>query len=294
MKKQTKKYAAIGAITIIAVLVVTMSFSGVLEGLFGGGGDFITAKFFDKNGKPIQNSLVPFTLIKSSSGEKLAEGAASMQFTLKAKNSGETPLIASLYQLTPAQLDSAFTKTAKTINPGEEAVWISSLIPTAQFENGSKTFYAKVKGTYTYAGQTQDLFKEGSVSYQFYSDPVAGMDVTFGSSLGTVEFGGTTGGTTGDGGTGPVLTTSGTSCTADSECQSGVCTCSAFSMVRIGTYNEGNRFCCMSANCVSCSASLSPYIWDDTCGKLGYGSSGIVYMSSETWITCCSNIKVCT
>jgi len=292
MNKKTKKYAAIGAITIIAVLLVTMSFSAVLEGLFGGGEGFISTKFFDMNGKPIQKSFIPFTLVKSTTGEVLAEGAASMQFTIKAKNTGELPLTMTINQLTPTQLDAAFIKTTKTINPGEEATWVSSQIQTAQFESTMPTFYAKVKGSYTYAGQTSDIFKEGSVSYQFIKDPVAGMDMTFGSSLGTSGGGVVPNGTT-------TLKTSGTSCTANSECQSNSCVntpVTPWSWYSSQTY----RFCCAPPTCLgSCHVNVAGYSAQQdsqitsSCISQGYVNA-IGYASLIPEVYCTSNLNVCT
>ena len=116
MKKQTKKYAIIGAVAVIAITLVAMS-TGVLSVLFGNE-NMLTTKFYDPSGNEIKNWF-SFSLIKSSTGNVLAENAASMSFTIKVTNSGQLPLTVSLDTLTPAVFSSAFTNTPKTINPGE-------------------------------------------------------------------------------------------------------------------------------------------------------------------------------
>ncbi len=169
-----------GLIAVVVVVAAILYFTGGLNGLFETG--TINVKFFDANGNPVGTDSIK-SVVTSSSGSVLAQNVANMQFTIKAKNTGELPLVVSLNTLTPSQLDSAFTKIDKTIAPGEETTWTSSLVPTAQFDGTSKTFYVKIRGTYTYAGETKTIDKEGSVAYSFAIDPIAGLSVTFGSSL---------------------------------------------------------------------------------------------------------------
>jgi hypothetical protein len=278
MKSSKKKYCAIAAVAIIALFVVGMT-TGIIDNLFGQKSG-LKPVFLDKDGNEIKSAGVLFTIVSTTSGQFLVSGATSMYFQLSVKNTGNYAWIGTIDTMTPNAMSVAFDKVTKTANKGETVTWTSNNISTVQFEGTIPTFYAKVKLTSS-IDSSKTAYVEESLSYKFDPEETPSGSITFISSAG-----GGGGGFVNSSGT--TLKTSGTSCTAGSECQSNSCVAQNQNVV---TSCSGMTLCPVTA-IGSCSVTSSGGTVGNTCTPDNYCSCGGSYTTfkytSSTTISSCA------
>jgi len=163
----------IGIILIIAGILVLFSigvFAYMYYGLGYGQDTFLTVHYYGADQKEI-------FLSKGLSVVGGLGGVEYISFDINVDNTGEVPLELRIDEASPFQLDSAVPTTTLTLAVGESDKWTSSLIDVSPFEGKTQIFSVLVKGTYTYAGRTYTLNKEGSISLSIQPDPLGGFDV---------------------------------------------------------------------------------------------------------------------
>lgn len=195
---------------MIAVIVLAgIGYGAYASGLLGSANSMLSVGYY-RNGVEI-TPMFPFSVIGD------VDGVTDITLTAKVTNTGELPLSCRVIDTSPSELVIAETVNVPVSGVGEMT---SSLISVASFEGTTPTFWVKAQCDYTYAGQVESLYKEGSLSLTVEPDPVAGFVLDFESSTGE-----TGGGTEPDPDPeDPTCLTTGTGCVLGSDCCSNTCT----------------------------------------------------------------------
>ena len=236
--RMKRRNAAILGIGVLAV--VTLCGFYLLGPSLIGSSEGLTARFYDRNGHEISGNT--FSIVGTGSGSY--EGVYYIQLIATVKNTGERPLQVRISNASPASLRNALPSTVQTIAPGDAKSWASALIETVPFDGTTQTFMIQAVGTYDYAGQQRQLTKSSSLILSFARDPVSDMDLSLGGSVGDSSIG--------------VVGTkksTGTSCAADSECVSGICNRTAYTVNgrSCGSVGTTAYTCSAAVDCYSCS-----------------------------------------
>jgi hypothetical protein len=293
-KKSRKKIFISAALVAVIAIIAAVALVGA------GQNGALTAKFYDKAGKPIASGSL-FSVVTTSSGQQI-QGVGSMALIRTVTNTGNLTLTnVGISSATPSAISNIFPTTTYTLTPGQSASWTSQQISTSQFDGSNQTFDVKVTGTYTYGGQTGTVSNDASVTYGFASDPTAGLSGTLISSISNSTGIGVTTNTT----TNSTLFTSGTTCTQNSQCLSNSCVLQTFQTASYnvnngnwGNYNRcGTGWWCDPASCISCTGSGIAATVQDSRGGTDYIFSeyGSYCKADMPVLTCqSSTMKACT
>ncbi len=158
-------FSIVGVVVIILISVLAW---GAMTNWKFGQASFIELKYY-RNGVLLS---APLAVV----GE--LEGVTHFSLDVNAENTGDGAMDVIITSVSPPAVSAALPRTSLNILPGEMKTWSSELIDISQFVGTTQVINVEVTGTYTYAGQTETIVKEGVVSMQVLPDPIFGFDVT--------------------------------------------------------------------------------------------------------------------